>query len=115
MSGALLDISESSLGGKHIIGLTGDIDAKTAPLLKEAIERASAAGNHSIILDFSALNYISSAGIGVMNAALSSLKSKGGGISIAAANKAVMDTLEVMYFTKKVKVYSSAAEAAKNF
>lgn len=104
MGEAILNIMEESSGGAYIISLFGDIDAHTAPTFRESIEKNIAAGNVFIVFDFSGLNYISSAGIGVLNAALHSLKEKGGKMSIACANKVVYDTLDVMYFTKKITV-----------
>jgi anti-sigma B factor antagonist len=104
MSEAILKISESVKEGICVITPSGDIDAHTAPLFKEAIEKNINSGNIRIVFDFSSLNYISSAGIGLLNAALNSLKGKGGKMSIACASPSVLDTLEVMYFTRKVPV-----------
>ena len=102
MSEAILKISESVEGGVSVISPAGDIDAHTAPKFKEAIDKQISSGAKNIVFDFSSLNYISSAGIGILNAALNSLKGKGGKMAIAGANAAVLDTLEIMYFTRKV-------------
>jgi anti-sigma B factor antagonist len=104
MGEAILKITEKITDGVCIIGLSGDIDAHTSPTFKEAIDNNISAGNIRIVFDFSDLNYISSAGIGVLNAALHAVKGKGGKMSIACANKIVYDTLDVMYFTKKITV-----------
>jgi len=114
MSEALLKISESVNDGICVITPSGDIDAHTAPQFKESIEKNIAAGNIRIIFDFSSLNYISSAGIGLLNAALNSLKGKGGKMSIACASPSVNDTLELMYFTKKVPVRKDIDSAKKD-
>lgn len=104
MNGAILKISTSVNDGVCIISPSGDIDAHTAPLFKEAIEKCISSGNIRIVFDFTSLKYISSAGIGLLNAALNTLKGKGGKMSIACPGPSVLDTLEVMYFTKKVPV-----------
>ncbi|HEY1406600.1 MAG TPA: STAS domain-containing protein, partial [Spirochaetota bacterium] len=80
---------------------------------KEAIDKAVASGKTKIVFDFSGLNYISSAGIGVLNAALNVLKGKGGAMAIAGAGSTVRDTLDVMYFTKKVDLFPTVADAIK--
>jgi anti-sigma B factor antagonist len=102
MKEELLKIKESVTDGVCIISPSGDIDAHTSPIFKESIDRSISAGNTMIVFDFTSLNYISSAGIGLLNAALNTLKGKGGKMSIACASPAVLDTLDVMYFTKKV-------------
>jgi len=114
MSEAILKISESVNDGICVITPSGDIDAHTAPQFRESIEKNIASGNIRIIFDFSSLNYISSAGIGLLNAALNSLKGKGGKMSIACASPSVHDTLELMYFTKKVPVRKDIDSAKKD-
>jgi len=115
MADATLSISETVKNSILVLSLTGELDAHTVPLLKTAIDKALSSGTTKIMFDFSALTYISSAGIGILNAALSSVKTKGGKISIGGANKTVMDTLDVMYFTKKVNVFASPADAFSDF
>ena len=113
MGEAVLQITEKITDGVCIITLSGDIDAHTSPSFKEAIDKNIASGNIRIVFDFSALNYISSAGIGVLNAALHTVKGKGGKMSIACASKTVYDTLDVMYFTKKIAVKNDLASSIK--
>ncbi len=113
MGDAILKITEKMTDGVCVITPSGDIDAHTASSFKDAIDNNIAAGNLRIVFDFSSLNYISSAGIGVLNAALHALKGKGGKMSIACANKIVFDTLDVMYFTKKISVKNDIVSSVK--
>jgi len=111
MGEAILKITDKVSEGVCIIELSGDIDAHTSPSFKESIDKNISAGNIRIVFDFSGVNYISSAGIGVLNAALHSIKAKGGRMSIACANKVVYDTLDIMYFTKKISVKSDLSSS----
>lgn len=113
MAEAELIINESVRDGKCLLALSGDIDAKTAPLLREAIEKAVSGGKYFIVLDFMKVSYISSAGIGVLNATLGLAKGKGGDIVLSGVGKVIRDTLEVMYFTKKVRLFPGVEEAIK--
>jgi anti-anti-sigma factor len=113
MPESLLKINEAAVGRSVVIELMGDVDAGTAPDLKKALDAQLSKGVKSIVMDFSGLNYISSAGIGVLNAALHSLKTSGGKMAIANPGKAVKDTLDVMYFSKKVPIYSTVDSALK--
>jgi anti-sigma B factor antagonist len=113
MGQASLKITDSKQGAALVIDLDGDVDAHTAPSLKDAIDKAVASGKVKIVFNFSKLNYISSAGIGVLNAALNTVKGKGGKMSIFGANKTVWDTLDVMYFTKKVSVHKQLEDSLK--
>jgi len=107
MGDPVLKITEKNQNGVCVITLSGDIDAYTAPSFKDAIDKKISAGTFRIVFDFSGVNYISSAAIGVLNAALHTLKANGGAMSIACVNKTVRDTLDVMYFTRKVTVTNS--------
>lgn len=111
MAEATLRIVETSKDAAHIISLVGEVDAKTAPQLKEVLDAALANGKKKIALDFSSLTYISSAGIGVLNAFLHALKNTNGTMVIANPSKIVRDTLDVMYFSKKVSVYPDLQSA----
>jgi anti-anti-sigma factor len=113
MGDAQLKISETEEGGFTILHLDGDIDAHTSPVLKDAIDKVLTRKKINIIFDFAKLNYISSAGIGILNAALNSIKGLKGKMGIAGANKTVHDTLEVMYFSRKVGIFPTIGEAVK--
>jgi anti-sigma B factor antagonist len=113
MADQKLTITAADFEGTAGLTLTGEIDAKTAPDLKTAIEALITAGKTRIVLDFSNIGYISSAGIGVLNATLGAARAKGGDMALACVSKTVRDTLDVMYFTKKISVLSSVPEAVK--
>jgi anti-sigma B factor antagonist len=102
---AELNITEKKEGKASIITVVGEIDAKTAPDLKLKLELAIGNGAEFIILDFTGLSYISSAGIGVLNSIQKYLKEKAGEILLCSLTKEVKDTMDLMYFTKKVKVF----------
>jgi len=113
MGAANLSVNVSMKGNVAVVECVGDIDAHTSSQLRDAIDKNVAAGHVKIVFDFSKLNYISSAGIGVLNAALNTVKSKNGKMAIAAPGDAVRDTLEVMYFHKKVDIHLTVDDAVK--
>ncbi|EMY71549.1 STAS domain-containing protein [Leptospira vanthielii] len=100
---------------KFIIQVSGEIDAKTAPELKVKLELSIENGATKIILDFNELTYISSAGIGVLNSIQKYLKEKSGEIVLTSLSKEVKDTMDLMYFTKKVKVFTNLDGALVGF
>lgn len=110
-----LTIIEKKSGNPAVLQITGEIDAKTAPELKLQLELLIGNGSTNLILDFSNLTYISSAGIGVLSATLKFLKEKSGDLVLCNLSKEVKDTLDLMYFTKKVKVFTSVDGALANF
>jgi len=110
-----LTIVEKKSGNPVVVQLTGEIDAKTAPDLKLQLELMIGNGGTNFVLDMAGLTYISSAGIGVLSAILKFLKEKAGDIVLCNLTKEVKDTLDLMYFTKKVKVFANVEGAIASF
>ncbi|TGL45605.1 STAS domain-containing protein [Leptospira perdikensis] len=112
---ANINFKEKSHGDKFVIQVSGEIDAKTAPELKVKLELSIENGATKIVLDFSDLTYISSAGIGVLNSIQKYLKDKSGEVVLVNLSKEVKDTMDLMYFTKKVKVFPNLDGALAGF
>ncbi|TGN20915.1 STAS domain-containing protein [Leptospira idonii] len=108
---ANLTLSEKLDGNRLILKIGGELDAKTAPDLKLKLELAVNNGVNLIVCDCTLLTYIASAGIGVLNAMQKFLKEKSGEIVFCHLKKEVKDTMELMYFTKKVKIFGNLEEA----
>ena len=93
----MLNISKKQSGQELTIVLEGRLDTTTAPLLenelKEVIE-----GKTSLIMDFSKLEYISSAGLRVLLSA-QKIMNKQGTMKIKNVSSAVLDIFEVTGFS----------------
>ncbi|HNR89660.1 MAG TPA: STAS domain-containing protein [Spirochaetota bacterium] len=111
MAEPTLTLKDMTQGAVSVLAIAGELDAKTAPQLKAKLDAIVAGGVVKIVCDCAGLKYISSAGIGVLNAALSACKAKGGDIALAGVSKQIKDTLDVMYFTKKVRLFQKIADA----
>lgn len=114
MAEAQLQITEKVHGKKAVLTIAGELDAKTTPSLKAKLDELMAAGVDGLLIDCTRLTYVASAGIGALNAVLKTLKDKGGKMALAALTKEVRDTMDLMFFTKRVAVYNTAAEGEKN-
>ena len=78
------------------IALEGRLDTMTAPEL-EAELNASMDGAESLVLDFSRLDYISSAGLRVLLSAHKKMSGKGG-MKVTNVNEIVQEVFEVTGF-----------------
>ena len=114
MADAQIEIKEKVNGKKAVLEVAGELDAKTTPSLKAKLDDLLAKGVDSLLIDCARLTYVASAGIGALNAALKSLKDKGGKMALSSLTKEVRDTMDLMFFTKRVAVYNNAAEGEKN-
>ena len=110
MAEATLQITEDRQGPLAVLKLSGEADAKTSPQLKNRLESLITSGAKRILIDCAQLTYIASAGIGTLNAALKSVKDNGGELILSSLTKEVRDTMELMFFTKRVRVFDSLEE-----
>ena len=92
----MMNIIRKQNGTTLEIALEGRLDTMTAPGL-EAELKDSMAGAESLVLDFSKLDYISSAGLRVLLSAHKAMSAKGG-MKVTHVNEIVQEVFEVTGF-----------------
>lgn len=63
------DIQESRVGDISVVAVSGTVDMITAPKLEAAIAAAAKASPSAVVVDFTAVEFLASAGMGVLVAA----------------------------------------------
>ena len=91
-----MTISKELNGSALILALEGRLDTMTSPELEAELNK-SLDGADSLILDFSKLDYISSAGLRVLLSAHKAMIAKGG-MTITNVNEVVQEVFEVTGF-----------------
>lgn len=95
--------------GWLVLGLTGRLDAHTAPGLEPQLaERARA--NPKLALDLRGLDYLSSAGLRLLLGVHRASEAAGGTVRLLAPGPSVLEVLEVSGFTSLFTVAASDAE-----
>lgn len=92
-----MTIEKTLIGTELTIGLVGRLDTTTAPQL-EAELKQSISGVKKLILDFVALEYLSSAGLRVLLAA-QKVMNKQGEMIIRNVNETIAEIFEVTGFS----------------
>lgn len=98
-----------------IVRPTGFVDAVTAGALAEALTAQLQAGNLFLIVDLDRLEYMSSAGLRVLLAALKEARRLGGDLRLANARAEVRQVLEMSGFTNVLPIHATLAEAAGSY
>ncbi len=91
-----LNINSSKAGAEMTITLQGRLDTNTSPQLQEIVEN-SLDGIEKLILDFTELAYISSAGLRVLLTALQIMEEQGSMV-VRNVKQEVMDVFEITGF-----------------
>lgn len=92
---------------KLILYVKGRLDTTTAPQLEEIIA-GKMTGLADLILDFTELEYISSAGLRVLLATHKAMHKQNGSLTIRGVNDEVMEVLHITGFLDILKVKKGA-------
>jgi anti-sigma B factor antagonist len=99
-----------------VIALSGQLDAHTAPEFERFLEQEVRNENkHKLILDFSALEYISSAGLGVLMGFIEEVRSDGGDMKFACVPEKIYHVLDLLGFPVVFTIAPTVDEAAVAF
>ncbi|MBN2620739.1 anti-sigma factor antagonist [candidate division WOR-3 bacterium] len=112
-----LNIAESFIGRDKktvIFILTGSIDTNTSIILKEKLLFLS---NHvnRYVLDFGNVDYVSSAGWGVILSRLRDTRQNGGDIILVNMKKEVYSIYDLLELNKVIKYFTATEEALEFF
>ena len=92
-----MNINKNAEGSKLTVALEGRLDTTTAPKLEEEF-KASLEGVDDLVLDFSKLDYISSAGLRVLLSAQKQMN-KVGKMTLTNVSPEIMEIFDVTGFT----------------
>ncbi len=105
-----MQISTRTTNDIHIVAVTGSLDSTTSPAAQKSLD-AVLAGAKKVALDFSALDYISSAGLRILLGAAKQLRASGGTLGMFGLNPSVREVFEISGFSSILSIYQSEAEA----
>ena len=111
-----MTIEERSVGPVTILALSGrlvldDGDA----LLRQRVDDLVARGRLKIIADLTALDYVDSAGIGVLIAKYLSLRRKGGDLKLLRLSSRTHHALEITHLLTVFEAFESEEDAVRSF
>lgn len=109
-----MEISENKDGDIHIFELAGRLDSRTSPEFDERILQAMENGATSFIIDFQYLEYISSAGLRVLNKAHKKLKPNDGKIMMCNMVDYIKEVFEIAGFDTFLPIVPDKKTALKS-
>src|SRR5579883_2943348 len=109
--GQIVQIDERRVGRVLVLGPAGRIDNETSPAFQARLMAATAVSGADVLIDFSAVEYISSAGLRALMATSRQSKAQGGRVAVAALNTLVKEVFEISRFSYLLPVFASAEEA----
>jgi len=106
-----LDITTEEKQGKIVIHVSGRLDASSAPILEEKMSEVIGGGNFHLLIDFSNVEYLASAGMRLMLSNSKKLKTENGSLLFCSISEDVMEIIKMAGFEKILSIYPTEQEA----
>jgi len=98
-----------------VLSLAGQLDANTFLKLQQELEAIGDEGEPRVVLDCGGLEYISSAGLGVLQKMTKEFRGSDGDIRLAAVPEKIANVVNLLGFSKVIKVFGQVSEAVGSF
>jgi anti-anti-sigma factor len=96
-----------------VVALVGSLDSNTSPEAQQALDAILAGGGKKIVVDFTALDYISSAGLRVLLGAAKKLSGADAALRLFGLNETVREVFQISGFSTILAVSATEADALK--
>jgi anti-sigma B factor antagonist len=109
------NVSSRVNGEVHLIDVKGYLDAHTAPELENEFNKLIEKKQFKVVVNFSELNYISSAGLGVFMAYVETMREEKGDIKFSNLKDDVYSIFDLLGFPVLYEFFKEEEEAIKKF
>lgn len=106
-----MEINEYTTDNVAVLEPTGRIDSSTSKAFEDRILGLIDQGSRAVIVDFSKLDYISSAGLRVLLMAAKKVKAAQGSLALAAMSPPIMEVFQVSGFSAIFTITETRDEA----
>lgn len=110
-----VDVKEDRKGDVFILRIRGRLDAISSPVAEKKVFDFINGGEHKLLLDFSGVTYLSSAGMRMLLSTTKKLKGLSGRLAICAVTPNVMDVLKMSGFDHVLELFKTEDEALRQF
>ena len=112
---AVFQYSSSRHGSVTLMHIGGSLDAETSPKFESKIRGEIERGAKKIVCNMEHLDYIASAGLGVLIGANDILSKLGGEMRISSMNDKIMKIFKLLGFIRLFKIFENDQKAIDSF
>jgi anti-sigma B factor antagonist len=98
-------------GDRAVLRIDGDIDACTAPQLRERVRDLAGHGTVHLIADLRGAGFLDSAGLGALVGARKELRRRGGSLMLVAGAGRIVQVLRITGLSDTLGLHSCVLEA----
>ncbi len=115
MEQAQFEVKRSDVNTVTVLSLKGFLDAHTAPQFETAVQTLLEESRYKIVVDFTELAYISSAGLGVFMGFIEEIRQNGGDMKLAHMSDRVFKIFDLLGFPNLYQIFPTVDEAVRKF
>ena len=104
-------VERSSIGAVQVFRIKGRLDSVTSPAFEAEVLKVIRPGANRVVLDFTGVEYVSSAGLRVVLMAAKQTRATQGGFAIFGMAKAIHHVFEMSGFARIIALFDTEAEA----
>jgi anti-sigma B factor antagonist/stage II sporulation protein AA (anti-sigma F factor antagonist) len=108
-----LTVSIEEQGRRKLVRLEGRVDANTTPTLEKKLSKILSESKQRVLIDFSRVDYLSSAGMRLLLSATKKISAQGGKLVFCGMSEDVMEIIRMAGFDKILAIYPTELEALK--
>lgn len=111
----VVELKEEKKGDVLLLKIKGRLDAISSPVAEKKVFECINNGQHKLLLDFSGVSYLSSAGMRMLLSTTKKLKSLSGKLVVCSITTNVMDVLKMSGFDHVLEIAKTEEEALRRF
>lgn len=111
----MVDINVQSMKRVDLITVSGRVDSSTAHELEETLDSRISDGRYNLVLEMSGVDYLSSAGLRALVAALRACKKRGGDVRIANPSERVSEVMSLAGLDQLFETYEDVTVAVGSY
>ncbi len=104
-------IANTKQGQYAVIAVRGEIDAATAPQLRQAIDELVSSGETQLVLDLQDVQFLDSSALSVLVAGLRQLQAEGGNLSLVCTKPRILQVFRITNLEEIFTIHDSLETA----
>ncbi|MEV0692981.1 STAS domain-containing protein [Streptomyces sp. NPDC050388] len=107
-------VSYDVVSGWSVVEADGEVDAHTAPMLREGVLKLLDEGHRHFVLDLGFVTFMDSMGLGVIVAITKRIREHEGSLRIASVSGRMLRIFDLSGMRESYEIYPSVAEATQS-
>jgi anti-sigma B factor antagonist len=102
------------VNGWTVVEIDGDVDAHTAPMIREGVIQLLDEGHRHLVLDLGFVTFMDSMGLGAIVAITKRIREHDGSLRISSASGRILRIFEISGLGETYEIYHSTEEATRS-